>query len=92
MNINFVPLFVVWGVLALIVLGLFLWRRSVASHEDDSLHVMSGVVTQQTALAEKLDMIDKWGKILTVITVVLGLLIGGAYVYAQFVGRASMGA
>jgi hypothetical protein len=37
-------------------------------------------------------MIDKWGKILTVITVVLGLAIAAAYVYGQFVGRASMGA
>jgi len=74
------------------VLGLFIWRKNVASNEDDTLHVMHGVLTQQTALAQKLDMIDKWGKILTVITVVLGLAIASAYVYAQFVGRASIGA
>ena len=92
MNINFVPLFVVWGILALVVLGLFIWRKNVASNEDDSLHVMSGGSAQQTMLAQKLDMIDKWGKILTVITVVLGLAIASAYVYAQFVGRASIGA
>jgi hypothetical protein len=93
MNFNFVPLFVVWGVLAVIVLGLFIWRKNVASNEDDSLHVMSGGnSTQQTVLAQKLDMIDKWGKILTVITVVLGLAIAAAYVYSQFVGRASIGA
>ena len=92
MSFNFVPLFVAWGVLALVVLGLFIWRKNVASNEDDTLHVMHGVLTQQTALAQKLDMIDKWGKILTVITVVLGLAIASAYVYAQFVGRASIGA
>jgi len=92
MNFNFVPLFVVWGVLALTVLGLFIWRKNVASNEDDTLHVMHGALTQQTVLAQKLDMIDKWGKILTVITVVLGLAIAAAYVYGQFVGRASMGA
>ena len=92
MSFNFVPLFVAWGVLALVVLGLFIWRKNVASGEDDTLHVMHGALTQQTALAEKLDMIDKWGKILTVITVVLGLAIAAAYVYGQFVGRASMGA
>jgi len=92
MNFNFVPLFAVWGLLALTVLGLFIWRKAVASNEDDSLHVMHGTLTQQTDVAQKLDMIDKWGKILTVITVVLGLAIAAAYVYGQFIGRASMGA
>jgi hypothetical protein len=92
MNFNFVPLFVVWGILALVVLSLFIWRKNVASNEDDTLHVMHGALTQQTALAQKLDMIDKWGKILTVITFVLGLAIAAAYVYGQFIGRASMGA
>jgi hypothetical protein len=92
MSFNFVPLFVAWSVLALVVLGLFIWRKNVASNEDDTLHVMHGALTQQTALAQKLDMIDKWGKIMTVITVVLGLAIASAYVYAQFVGRASIGA
>ena len=61
--------------------------RSVASNEDDSLHVLHGALTQQTTVAQKLDVIDKWGKILTVITVVFGLLIAAAYVYAQFVGQ-----
>ncbi len=92
MSFNFVPLFVAWGVIALVVLGLFIWRKNVASGEDDTLHVMHGALTQQTVLAEKLDMIDKWGKILTVIAAVSGLLIAAAYVYAQFLGRPSMGA
>lgn len=91
MNFNFVPLFVVWGLLAVTVLGLFIWRKTVASNEDDTLHVMSGASTQQTVIVQKLDMIDKWGKILTVMAVVLGFAIGGAYVYAQFVGRSSLG-
>ena len=92
MNFNFVPLFIVWGILALVVLALFIWRKSVASNEDDTLHVMSaGVASQQSAMAQKLDMIDKWGKVLTVIVFVMGLLIAGAYVYAQFVGRSSLG-
>ena len=68
MNFDYVPLFVAWGILALVVLGLFIWRKAVASNEDDTLHVMHGALTQQTAIAQKLDMIDKWGKILTIIT------------------------
>ena len=42
---------------------------------------MHGALTQQTTVAQKLDVIDKWGKILTVITVLFGLLIAAAYVY-----------
>jgi hypothetical protein len=89
---SLLPLLVVWVVLALGVLTLFLWRQAVARSEDDSLHVMHGTITSQTTLSQKLDVIDKWGKILTVVTVVLGLLIAVAYVWLQFVRPASMGA
>jgi hypothetical protein len=92
MNFNLLPLLVVWTVLALAVLAMFIWRRSVASNEDDSLHLMHGTLTQQTTVAQKLDVIDKWGKILTVITVLFGLLIAAVYVLAQFSGRNSLGA
>ena len=53
------------------------------------LHVLHGTLTSQTTVAQKLDVIDKWGKILTVITVVFGLLMAAAIVYAQFVRKAS---
>jgi hypothetical protein len=89
---NLLPLLVVWTVLALCVLALFLWRQAVARGEDDRLHVMHGELAEQTSLAQKLEKIDKWGKIMTMITVVLGLLIAAAYVYAQFSGRSSLGA
>jgi uncharacterized membrane protein len=92
MNLNLFPMLIVWVVLALGVLALFVWRQSVARDEDDSLHVMHGALTQQTTLAQKLETLDKWGKIMTVITVVLGLLIAAAYVYGQFAGRSSVGA
>jgi len=85
------PLVIVWIVLALIVSALFLWRQAIARDEDDSLHVMHGTITSQTSLSKKLDVIDKWGKILTVVTVVLGLVIAAAYIYGQFAHGASLG-
>ena len=91
MNFDFRPFFVVWSILALGVLALFIWRKAVARNEDDTLHVMHGALTQQTAIAQKLNFIDKWGKILTVIALVAGLLIAAAYVYAQYVGRSAVG-
>jgi hypothetical protein len=80
MNLDLRPFFVLWGVLAVAVLVLVGWRKAVSSHEDDSLHVMQGdVVPQQMATANKLDHIDKWGKMLTVITVAFGLVLAVIY-------------
>jgi Flp pilus assembly protein TadB len=87
MNFSFLPFLVVWIALALVVLALFLWRQSVARNEDDSLHVIHGTLSQQTSLAQKLDALDKWGKTLTVITVVFGLLLAAGYIFGQLVGR-----
>jgi hypothetical protein len=89
---SLLPLFVIWIVLALGVLTLFLWRQALARSEDDSIHVLHGTISSQTSLSAKLDVIDKWGKILTVITVVFGLLIAVGYVWLQFVHPSSMGA
>jgi hypothetical protein len=86
MNIDLRPFFVLWIVLATVVIALIVKRKMVASHEDDSLHVLQGApMIQQVAIANKLDQIDKWGKILTVIAVVFGLLVGAAYVYQVWV-------
>jgi hypothetical protein len=92
MNFNLLPLLIAWIALALAVLALFLWRQAVARNEDDTLHVMHGTLTEQTSVAQKLDVIDKWGKILTVVAAVFGLLIAAAYIWGQFVGRNSLGA
>lgn len=85
MQINFVPFIVLWVLLAVSVIVLIAWRKSIAVQEDDSLHVLQGSVAQQVNVAHKLEVIDKWGKIMTVITVVFGLILGAAYIYQNFV-------
>lgn len=86
MQINIVPFTALWAVLALSVLALFVWRKSVSSKEDDQIHISDNVsVSQQSAVANKLDLIDKWGKTLTVITVVFGLLLAAFYIYQGWV-------
>ena len=92
MNFDLRPFVALWILVTTMVIVLFIWRKIVAGKEDDSLHVTHGTPTQQTTLVLKLDRIDKWGKITTLAAVLLGLLVAGAYVYGQFVGRASMGA
>jgi len=90
MNFSLRPLIIVWIVLALVVLALFIWRKMVASKEDDNIHVMSAANTDQTVIASKLEVIDKWGKIATVIALVFGLIVAFIYVYTYFVGRPSV--
>jgi len=91
MNISLLPFLYPWVVLALAGVGLVVWRKVIASHEDDNLHVLDGGGADQTVVAHKLDQIDKWGKILTVIAVVYGVILGAAYAYQAWVQASSAG-
>jgi len=93
MKLGFTPFIVLETLLAIAVAALFAWRQSIARNEDDNIHVLHGAtsVPNQVAMAQKLEVIDKWGKILTVITVVFGLLLGGAYLYNSFVRPSDVG-
>jgi hypothetical protein len=81
---NLTPFVVLWSILALAVLGLALYRKLIANHEDDLIHVGPGeekLIPQQIQMAAKLEVVDRWGKILTVIIAAAGLLIASAYLY-----------
>ena len=92
MNSHLIPFVVIWAALAAVVLVLIAWRKAISSHEDDSLHVsQAGAAQQQIGLSHKLDQIDKWGKILTIIAVVFGLILAGIYFYQMWVASSSIG-
>lgn len=81
---NFFPLFLIWVVITVIVLVLALYRKILADRDVPFLHVLdndAGMVPQQAGAAKKLDKIDRWGKILTIVAVVYGLVLAGVYVY-----------
>ena len=80
-----------WVALAVVVFALFIRRKMVASHEDDSLHVLDGGGGDQTVVAQKLDQIDRWGKILTVVMVIYGVLLGAAYAYQAWIQTSQTG-
>ena len=82
---NLMPFVFVWTLFAASVLVLIVWRKAVARNEDDSLHMVQGAVAKQVSVAQKLELIDKWGKILTAVTVVSGLVLGAAYIYQTWV-------
>ena len=89
------PFVILLALLAMTVLALFVWRQSVARHEDDKLHVLDGAFLQKSSeqrmVAAKLDFIDKWGKILTVVTVVYGLILGVLYAWMSWIQNTTVG-
>jgi hypothetical protein len=92
MNLNLYPFAVLWAILALAVLTLLLIRKKIAAGEDDTLHVMdgdAGMVPRQKKIAHELELIDRWGKSLTVIAIVFGLIVGGLFVYQGWLNASS---
>ncbi|MBK5290601.1 MAG: hypothetical protein JJE04_02770 [Acidobacteriia bacterium] len=85
MTTNWMPFVVVWALVAIAVFVLAMYRKLVASHEDDMLHVRDSevkLVAEQDAVARKLVVIDRWGKTLTVAALVYGFILAGFYVYS----------
>ncbi|MEQ1948841.1 MAG: hypothetical protein ABL995_16745 [Bryobacteraceae bacterium] len=81
---NLTPIILLWAVLGLATLGLALYRIFVTHDEQDVVHLGAGeerAIPQQVALAKRLTAVDKWGKTLTVITVLLGLMLACGYLY-----------
>jgi len=81
-------LFFIWCLLAVVVLSLAGYRKLVARREDDLVHLGDSdavLVDSQKSLAERLSSIDKWGKALTFVTLILGLVIASVYLYQGWI-------
>ncbi len=81
---NITPLFVIWACIAAAAAGLALYRKFVTRNEDDYIHVADGearAIPQQVAVAQKLDVIDRWERILMIVAIAGGVLLGLAYLY-----------
>ncbi len=84
MNINMTPFIAIWACIAAAAIILGLYRRFLTRNEDDYVHVAEGEanrIPQQIALAQRLDSIDRWERILIAATVIVGVVIGAAYLY-----------
>ena len=87
MSISLLPFLAGWIALACGVAILAIYRKTIASHEDDTLHVSAanvGNISQQAEVAQRLEVVDRWGKLLTVIVVVYGLALAAAYTYQMW--------
>lgn len=84
---SWTPYVVVWSLFALGVLALAAYRKMLSANEDDSLHVSEGskaMVSEQVAMAQRLEVVDKWGKLLTIIVGAVGLIMVAIYIYGVF--------
>ncbi len=88
--INLFPFLVLEACLIVVVIVMIAWRQAIARGEDDTIHMSHGGTAQQVSLATKLEKIDKWGKTLTVITVVFGLIVGGFWLYQTWIQAAQI--
>jgi hypothetical protein len=91
---SLIPFLVLWVLLAVSVVALLVWRKLVSRNEDDSLHMLDAASAQrhmQIAVADKLELIDKWGKILTVAAISYGLVLAGVYIYQVWVANSRIG-
>jgi len=81
---NLTLYFVTWIPLAVVVGVLAIYRNMMASHEDETIHVLDGDTPQiaaQVKLSHKLEVIERWGKILTAVVVIYGFSIAAMYLY-----------
>lgn len=66
---------IIWVVLAIVVGVLLLYRYSITSHEDDSVHLAheTAKTSDQAVLANRISSVDRWGKVLTALVAAYGL-------------------
>lgn len=79
------PFVIAWASLVLVIIGLALYRRTVASHEDNYVHLDDAEARQipaQVAVSNKLEAIDRVGKALTVLAAASGMAMAAYFLYA----------
>jgi hypothetical protein len=82
---NWKPLVVAWIFLGVATLGLALYRKFLSMKEEDYIHLeawRAPRVAAQETMARKMHAIDRCGETLSVLTVLGGLVLAFAWVYA----------
>jgi ABC-type uncharacterized transport system involved in gliding motility auxiliary subunit len=93
MNINLTPFMILAALLLTSVAAMVIWRKVVAREEDDNLHVLDAKprISQQLTMAQRLEVIDKWGKLLTIVTVGYLLIVAALVIWKQFTVGGNLG-
>ncbi len=82
---HLIPYVSLWVLLATSVLGLALYRKFVSAHDEDRyMHISEGearLLPHQIAVNHKMEVINRCGEILTVVTLLAGVGLAGIYLY-----------
>jgi len=81
---NLIPYLAIWSFFAAIVAGLAIYRKMLSVREDDSIHVTEGsarLVTEQVLNTQRIEVIEKWGKSLTAVVFLAGMILAAIYFY-----------
>ena len=82
---NWTPFVIVWICFGVATLGLALYRKFLSARDDERLHIDAWQAPQadaQAFMARKMHTIDRVGETFTVVTVLGGLTLAVAYVFA----------
>ena len=85
---NFTMILIVWGAMALLVLMTAVYRKVIARQDDSMLHLHGNegsLVQHQAEVAHRLELVDRFGKLSTIVVSLLGLAIAAAYFYDGWV-------
>lgn len=90
---NMIPYIVSWIVLALVVAVLAVYRLRVGAHEDITLHLEEGggpASAVRVETSRRIRLIEVWGKALTIVGVLYGIILAGLYLYHLYVAGAQL--
>jgi hypothetical protein len=79
---------VTWAALTAALFVLIGYRRILSRGEYDILHVRESefpLVPQQAAFARRVERIDFWGKLLTLVSVCYGLILCAVFLYQVWI-------
>ena len=86
---NLIPYVGAWVFLAILVLGLALYRKFVAIRGDNYVHISEGearLIPHQITVNQQISQIDRWGEVLTIATLIAGLGLACLYLYRALWG------
>ena len=81
------PLLIVWAGLTVILVGLLIYRSTLAMHEDDQLFLDSAeahMAKEQEELIGRMNRITPWLRLCGAGSAVLAIVIAGMMLYARF--------
>jgi len=81
----YLPYVYTWTALAVVVLVLAVYRISLGSHDDVVVHLAASDVVEPPATQQqrlrKINLLDRWGPALTILSVIYGLALLSVYFY-----------